>query len=642
VNPNAKPLPGLQAFSAPGNLLSDPSFEDYTPNTYWTETSTNFGTPLCITAGCGSGSYSGPRTGSVWAWFGGVDFTDPTMVSPEAGSLSQSVIIPSDPSGATLQFYLWIGYAEAGSGTDDTFSAKIDGITIFTTDATQIGSYATYTPVNIDLSAYADGGSHEITFESVISGQFVNFNLDDAALCNGACPIAPTSTPTATSSASNNDDFNNAISVSMPYTNTQSIDSATTAGDDPVLVCDGNQGHNSVWYRFTPLSNGVLTVNTAGSDYDTVLAVWTGARGSLVSRGCNDDYNGLQSQVAVNVSTGITYYVEVASYDIGPSGSLNISMSFGVANTPTPTPTRTPTATPVTIPTTIAPSGTIQDTTPTFTWTKIAGATQYQFQLMKGSTSVYVKVVPSSACGATTCSNTPTTALGLFTYTWKVQAMTGGVWKTYSPDRTFTITAIPVPLSPSGTIVDTTPTYTWTKIAGATQYRFQLMKGTTSVYIKAVASSACGATTCTNTPTTALGHFTYQWKVQVMVGGVWKPYSAYKTFTIGTVGAPKPGFWSGGGVSFYVTPNQASVKNFTMSYSVPECGLTGTVTHTSPLPPITNKNFSFTGSFYGSGSFNTTASAHGTAGLNNYYIYNCGYITRSISWTATWQNSNQP
>ena len=38
-----------------------------------------------------------------------------------------------------------------------------------------------------------------------------------------------------------------------------------------------------------------LTIDTFGSDYDTVLAVWTGSRGSLTNVACNDDSSGLQS-----------------------------------------------------------------------------------------------------------------------------------------------------------------------------------------------------------------------------------------------------------------------------------------------------------------------------------------------------------
>ncbi len=156
------------------NLLQDPSFEAYTPNPYWTETSTNFGTPLCTVADCDTGGETaGPRTGSAWSWFGGTS-------DDETGSLSQTVTIPSGST--NLEFYLWIGSAGAGSDAADVFIAKIDGVTVFSANATQISSYPTYTLVTVDVSAYANGASHTVMFSSITTGQTVTFNLDDVAL----------------------------------------------------------------------------------------------------------------------------------------------------------------------------------------------------------------------------------------------------------------------------------------------------------------------------------------------------------------------------------------------------------------------------------------------------------------------------
>ncbi|MFH2038504.1 MAG: family 16 glycoside hydrolase, partial [Chloroflexota bacterium] len=197
---------------------------------------------------------------------------------------------------------------------------------------------------------------------------------------------------------------------------------------------------------------------------------------------------------------------------------------------------------PVTVPTPLTPSGATYDKTPTYTWTKVNGATNYQYQLYKGTTLVYTKTVTSSVCGATTCSNTPTNTLAYAAYRWRVKAKIGGIWKPYSVYKNFSIAAppvIPTPVTPSGTITDRTPTYKWTKISGATYYQYQLYRGTTLVYTKTVSSSVCGATTCSNTPTNILAYAAYKWRVKAKVGGIWKPYSAYKTFTVSN---PNAGF----------------------------------------------------------------------------------------------------
>lgn len=73
------------------NGVTDPSFEAGSPSSFWGESSTNLGTPLCTLAGCGDGSGTvGPRTGTWWAWFGG--FGEGT----EVGMLVQAAInVPS-------------------------------------------------------------------------------------------------------------------------------------------------------------------------------------------------------------------------------------------------------------------------------------------------------------------------------------------------------------------------------------------------------------------------------------------------------------------------------------------------------------------------------------------------------------------
>ena len=195
-DPSSKPYDNVlvsqmsEDYAATGfaNLLQDPSFEAFTSatrdNPYWTETSTNFGTPLCTLASCGNGGgIAGPQTGSVWGWFGGTSRT-------EIASLSQTVTIP--PGLANLEFSLWIGSAGAGthptkaitpkSDADNEFTVKIDDATVFSVDSTQIAPYMTYALVTVDVSSFADGAAHSLMFSSSSNGQVMNYNLDDVAL----------------------------------------------------------------------------------------------------------------------------------------------------------------------------------------------------------------------------------------------------------------------------------------------------------------------------------------------------------------------------------------------------------------------------------------------------------------------------
>ena len=54
---------------------------------------------------------------------------------------------------------------------------------------------------------------------------------------------------------------------------------------------------------------------------------------------------------------------------------------------------------------------------------------------------------------------------------------------------------VPAPVSPSGTITDTTPDFSWKRVAGASQYQFQLFKSGKSVYIVTLLAGDCGAAT---------------------------------------------------------------------------------------------------------------------------------------------------
>jgi hypothetical protein len=129
--------------------------------------------------------------------------------------------------------------------------------------------------------------------------------------------------------APSNDDFDSPLIISAnPYTHTQPIGDATQAPDDPEIepCSTNNKGFNTVWYQLTPAINGLLTLDTVGSDYDTVIGVWTGSRGSLVAAGCNDDGLGVvdrtESLLQLDVTGGQVYYIEVAAFAEVSDGNL--------------------------------------------------------------------------------------------------------------------------------------------------------------------------------------------------------------------------------------------------------------------------------------------------------------------------------
>lgn len=126
-----------------------------------------------------------------------------------------------------------------------------------------------------------------------------------------------------------NDDFDSAQAIALPYEGSLDVSGATVAADDPLMGCGAGQNWATVWYRFTAPGDGFVTLNTAGSDYDTVLAVWQGPRGNLASRGCNDDggWWASTSNLNVGVTAGQVYYVQVASRNPA-AGSLTLRAAF--------------------------------------------------------------------------------------------------------------------------------------------------------------------------------------------------------------------------------------------------------------------------------------------------------------------------
>ena len=127
-----------------------------------------------------------------------------------------------------------------------------------------------------------------------------------------------------------NDDFTDAIGAdARPYTTTQLAFGATSATDDPTCYDEwGNtfRPRQTVWYKTTPTTSGTLSVDTFGSRYDTVLAVYTGSRGNLRQRGCNDDAGSSQSKVNVATTAGTTYYIMVSSYVMVDAGTLTLNL----------------------------------------------------------------------------------------------------------------------------------------------------------------------------------------------------------------------------------------------------------------------------------------------------------------------------
>jgi hypothetical protein len=142
--------------------------------------------------------------------------------------------------------------------------------------------------------------------------------------------VAFTLPATAEASPPTNDDFDAATVVSsLPFLDSRDTTGATAAADDPT-DCFGITPA-SVWYSFTPTSDVTVEVEPYGSDYDTILAAYTGTRGNLtpytLGLPCTDDNRLLfQGPLALPLSAGTTYYIAVYAFPPSTGGPLHLGI----------------------------------------------------------------------------------------------------------------------------------------------------------------------------------------------------------------------------------------------------------------------------------------------------------------------------
>lgn len=127
------------------------------------------------------------------------------------------------------------------------------------------------------------------------------------------------------------DEFSGATVINtFPFATRVDTTLATSNPSDPIHTCTKQRDSNTVWFKFTPTFTGNLQITTVGSNYDTVLAVYTGTLTVDREVACNDDATQFIQQSTVNlaVSANVGYIIEVSGYgDSSPGGTLVLTLS---------------------------------------------------------------------------------------------------------------------------------------------------------------------------------------------------------------------------------------------------------------------------------------------------------------------------
>ncbi len=121
------------------------------------------------------------------------------------------------------------------------------------------------------------------------------------------------------------------VITNLVGTNSFNTLNATKEAGEPAHC--GNLGGKSAWWRFSATNQGVLTLTTTNSTFDTLLAVYTGAAvGALTPVASNDDAapGSGYSRLSFGVLPNTVYQIAVDGYDgAGSAGFLSYSFSPG-------------------------------------------------------------------------------------------------------------------------------------------------------------------------------------------------------------------------------------------------------------------------------------------------------------------------
>jgi hypothetical protein len=209
-------------------------------------------------------------------------------------------------------------------------------------------------------------------------------------------------------SAPANDNFANATKISgTSVTLTGTNVGATKETGEPNHA--GNSGGHSVWWTWTAPARGTVSIDTTGSNFDTLLAVYTGTKVSAltaVTNGSNDNNpaGGVTSIVTFNVTKNTVYHIAV---DGAGGATGNITLHLNPAVIPS-----APTAV-------TASKGTFTDHVH-ITWTALSGATA--FEVWRSTTNSSSAATKISTTDVATTAYDDLTAISGVTYYYFVKA----------------------------------------------------------------------------------------------------------------------------------------------------------------------------------------------------------------------------
>ncbi len=287
------------------------------------------------------------------------NFRFTTTVAPAAGSVQVTMFRPGTPTSFTMNvptpggatFNASTGVCCTGTTCTVTTAAACSGV------FGEIGGSCSPNPcVSTSGACCATSGACTVTSSaSSCTGTFLQGTVCNPNPCPqpvGACctagvcsqttaancagSFAGANVPCGPATCLNNDLCAAARALCDGVAVTGSTASATFSDTIPA-TCGSSSSSPDLWFTYAPSgTSGTVSVSirTCGSDYDTVIAAYTGNCGSLVQVTCNDDSTAtcgsgtLQSNINVTMNRGQTYRIRLSGFS-GATGNYSILVTGG-------------------------------------------------------------------------------------------------------------------------------------------------------------------------------------------------------------------------------------------------------------------------------------------------------------------------
>ena len=248
-------------------------------------------------------------------------FDSITITDTASGGNANATLEPGEPNtdgnGGKSVWWNWTATL-SGDATITTAGSDFD---------TVMGVFTGASVDALSLVAYDDDSGPNSTSSvhfAATAGATYQIAVDGFGAATGLIQltVTPPPLPVPLSTAPFNDFF--ADRASFTTTASGNNLNATQEANEPYVPAGGGR---SAWWSWTATASGSVSISTAGSNFDTVLGVFTGdSVDALNLIASNDDSDGLQSRVTFNAIAGTTYQVAVEGFSSN-TGAIQLTVT---------------------------------------------------------------------------------------------------------------------------------------------------------------------------------------------------------------------------------------------------------------------------------------------------------------------------